>query len=110
LPFDKDFADFGEINEDLSESLNISEVIHQAVVEINEEGTVEVAATGVQMQHADFAMAKLNFNCNQPFLFIIHDKISRNILFLGKLVKPEQVNLSQSSFFKNLKKSFCIHC
>jgi serpin B len=90
LPFD-DNADFTGINADES-GLKISKVIHQAVVEVNEEGTEAAAATAVIMVTRCAAIRPvpiIEFNCNRPFLFVIHDKIHHSALFLGKFVKPE---------------------
>lgn len=91
MPFDENKADFTGINAD-EPGLHISKVIHQAVVEVNEEGTEAAAATAVIMMTKCAAIRPapiIEFNCNRPFLFIIHDKIHHSALFLGKFVKPE---------------------
>ena len=88
LPFNQSKADFTGINSD-PDGLHISKVFHKAVVEIDEEGTVAAAATGIMMASCMVAIQEPHeFNCNRPFLFIIHDNIHNNILFFGKLVKP----------------------
>ena len=87
--FDRAKADFTGINTN-PDGLYISKVIHKAVVEINEEGTEAAAATAVMMmtRMAILHQDPHEFNCNRPFLFIIHDNIHKNILFFGKYVKP----------------------
>jgi hypothetical protein len=67
--------------------LFISKVIHQAFVEVNEEGTEAAAATAVSMSRSRSSEVPIEFNCNRPFIFIIHENVHNSILFLGKLVK-----------------------
>jgi len=67
--------------------LKISKVIHQAYVEVNEEGTEAAAATAVTMR-LKAIMRHPVFRADHPFIFlIIHKKIG-NILFIGRVVKP----------------------
>lgn len=84
--FDSMKADFSGISD--SSDLFISKVIHQAVVEVNEEGTEAAAATSVIMQKRCMVMVE-EFRCNRPFIFLIHEKKSNGILFIGKFMKPE---------------------
>lgn len=80
MPFETE-ADFSGA----SSGLYISRVIHQAVVEVNEEGTEAVAATVVKMKvKRSLESAPLEFICNRPFFFLIHDKLKHSILFLGR--------------------------
>lgn len=89
LPFDQARADFSGINTSPT-GLYISKIVHQAVVEVNEEGTEAAAATGVIMMTR---MAVLDqprdFICDRPFLFVIHERNHNTTLFIGKYVKPE---------------------
>ncbi|RMZ97199.1 plasminogen activator inhibitor 2 [Brachionus plicatilis] len=89
LPFDELKADFSGITSD-PQGLYISEVVHQAVIEVNEEGTEAAAATGVIMR-GRMTMNKppSNFICDRPFLFLIHEKMHSLILFFGKYAKAE---------------------
>lgn len=88
LPFDRGQADFsGMRDKSNQEQLFLSAVFHQAVVEVNEEGTEAAAATGAVMV-TYCMMDPIEFNCNKPFLFIIHDKIKSTPLFFGKYAKP----------------------
>jgi len=41
-----------------------------------------------QVATSKIGMAPLEFNCNKPFLFVIHDNVFDNILFIGRYVKP----------------------
>uniref|UniRef100_A0A674NZ37 Serpin B6 n=1 Tax=Takifugu rubripes TaxID=31033 RepID=A0A674NZ37_TAKRU len=68
--------------------LVLSEVIHKAFVEVNEEGTEAAAATGaVFTLHC--AVFPQNFYADHPFLFFIRHNPSRNILFAGRYCSPE---------------------
>lgn len=72
-----------------SSSLYISQIIHQAVIEVNEEGTEAAAATIVDMRiKRSLQPSPVEFICNRPFLFLIHDTLKHNILFLGRFANP----------------------
>lgn len=87
--FDSSKADFSKMTQE--KGVFISKVIHQAVVEVNEEGTEAAAATAVtMMKRSALAMDfPEEFICDRPFLFVIHDKKSNGVLFMGKYMKPE---------------------
>jgi len=85
---------FGE-NADFSgmtgeKDLYISQVIHQAFVNVNEEGTEAAAATVVRMGVTGIEAAKIRkvFKADHPFIFLIHDNETGNILFLGRVSNP----------------------
>jgi serpin B len=65
--------------------LFISLVIHQAEVEVNEEGTEASAATAVVHKRGAPPTA---FVADHPFLFLIRDRQSGSILFMGRVVNP----------------------
>jgi serpin B len=89
LPFDENQADFSGIADEPN-GLYISKVVHQAVVEVNEEGTEAAAATGVvMMTNCAMVDEPIDFICNKPFLFVIHEKVNNNVLFYGKYSKPQ---------------------
>ena len=69
--------------------LFIGQVIHQAFVDVNEEGTEAAAATAVIME-AGSAMPQQPkvFNADHPFLFLIQEKKTGNILFMGRVSNP----------------------
>jgi serpin B len=64
----------------------ISAVVHKAFVEVNEQGTEAAAATAVVV----FTSARLPFRADHPFLFLIRDKSTDCVLFLGRIVNPIQ--------------------
>jgi serpin B len=69
--------------------LFISAVIHQAYVDVNEEGTEAAAATGVVMRLTSTMPDRTPvFQADHPFLFLIRDNTSGSILFLGRVSDP----------------------
>jgi len=68
-------------------SLYISQIKHKAAVEVNEEGTEAAAATAVEMATKSFRIDK-EFRADHPFFFMIRDRQSGTILFMGRMVNP----------------------
>jgi len=85
--FDGAKADFSGI--DGRKDLYISKVIHKAFVEVNEEGTEASAATGVIMERTCIERT-VTFKANHPFIFLIRDKNTGCILFMGKIINPNE--------------------
>jgi serpin B len=77
------------------ERLKISEVIHQAFIDVNESGTEAAAATAVVMMRATAAPGPPPppppvFRADHPFLFMIRDRRTGTILFLGRVIDPRK--------------------
>ena len=68
-------------------NLYISEVIHQAFVKVDEKGTEAAAATAVMMDLTAMMPHKV-FEADHPFIFIIQQKETGNILFMGRVSNP----------------------
>jgi serine protease inhibitor len=71
-------------------NLVLSQVIHKAFVNVDEEGTEAAAATIVSVYAAS---ARIEppipvFRADHPFLFLIRDTQSGAILFLGRVMNP----------------------
>ncbi|MBD2481708.1 serpin family protein [Planktothrix sp. FACHB-1365] len=66
--------------------LSIKKVFHQAFIDVNEEGSEATAATGVSM---GVRSRPPSFEANHPFIFLIRENHTGNIMFLGRLVNPE---------------------
>ncbi|MFY9426643.1 MAG: serpin family protein [Caldicoprobacterales bacterium] len=75
-----DMADFSGIRNDLS----IYDVLHKAVIEVNEKGSEAAAATVVEMRVTS-ALEPTIFSADRPFVFIIADLKTDSILFIGKV-------------------------
>lgn len=67
--------------------LMITTAIHKAFVEVNEEGT-EAAAATVWSVGESMAMPKDTFYADHPFIFMIRENSTGNILFIGRVVDP----------------------
>ncbi|NOQ56134.1 MAG: serpin family protein [Nanohaloarchaea archaeon] len=91
-----DYANFTGMLEqndsNIYEGLKIREVIHQAFVEVNEEGTEAAAATAVVMDKSvSMRLPRIaTFRADHPFIFLIQDKTTGTILFLGRVSNPDQ--------------------
>ncbi len=64
--------------------LFVSEAVHKAFVEVNELGTEAAAATAINLNESGGVL----FKADHPFIFLIQDNITNDILFIGKIVDP----------------------
>ncbi|HWB55138.1 MAG TPA: serpin family protein [Tepidisphaeraceae bacterium] len=86
--FDPAHADFSGIIG--RRRLFISDVIHKTFVDVNEKGTEAAAATGIVCASSLRLMGlpPVVFRADHPFLFLIRDRNSGAILFMGRIVNP----------------------
>ena len=84
-----DFSGINGIKPPADEAFFIAAVFHKAFVDVNEEGTEAAAATGVTMETLGMPEPPPVFRADHPFVFMIRDKASGNILFLGRLMNPK---------------------
>jgi serine protease inhibitor/ankyrin repeat protein len=68
----------------------IGEVIHKAYVDVNEEGTEAAAATAVVGMMGGMPAPPPVFRADHPFLFLIQENSTGNILFMGRVTNPIQ--------------------
>jgi serpin B len=78
-------ADFSGM--DGTRLLYIDQVVHKAFVVVNEEGTEAAAATAVIMVLGMPPPVPV-FRADHPFLFLIREKRTGSILFLGRVANP----------------------
>lgn len=77
---------------DGSQKLYIADAIHKATIDVNEEGTEASAATaGVIVEKGPGSQPRQppEFRADHPFLFLIEDTDSGNILFMGRVTNPQ---------------------
>jgi serpin B len=83
-------ADFSGLT--TSQKLFISAVVHKAYVDVNEKGTEAAAATGVAIKptSAPVSLQKATFRADHPFVFLIRDRKTGSVLFLGRVTDPRK--------------------
>jgi serpin B len=84
-------ADFSDMVEDSHGDvrLQVEDVFHRAVVEVNEEGTVAAAATVVTMNlECRRPKPPVDFVADHPFAFFIVEELSGAVLFAGHVLDP----------------------
>jgi len=91
LPFSSK-ADFSGITG--KKNLAIDKVIHKAFVDVSEKGTEAAASTAVVLKEIGSAMPNkeknIYFKADHPFIFMINDNATGQILFVGVLNQPEK--------------------
>ena len=78
-------ANFGNVSD--CNELFVSDVMHKAFVEVNEEGTEAAAATAIPI---GINCSPQKFRASHPFMFFIKDDATGAIVFMGRLMNPKQ--------------------
>lgn len=79
-------ADFTGISGSLP--LTIDDVLHQAVITVDEEGTEAAAATAVVFETGGIPEDPVTVSVDRPFLYAVLDRQTGAVLFLGRLLDP----------------------
>ncbi|XP_067134334.1 intracellular coagulation inhibitor 2-like [Centruroides vittatus] len=74
-------ADFSGINGNYD--LYVSDVLHKAVMEVNERGSIVTAASNIQLFYHSSTLSV--FHANHPFLFYVLGRKTNMILFAGRV-------------------------
>lgn len=82
------FSDLANLSKITSGPLMVNKVIQKAVIEVNEQGTVASAITGVQIMSRSMKIRHKIFNANHPFMFFIEHVQTKIILFAGRVTEP----------------------
>jgi serpin B len=88
--FDQRRADFSGITDD-PDGLVVSEVVHEACVEVDENGTEAAAATAIVFLAGGIEEPEpdpILFTVDRPFIFLIRDDATGAILFMGRMTDP----------------------
>lgn len=73
------------------EPLQISDAVHEAVVEVDETGTVAAAATAV-IATRSASVSQHVVTLDRPFMFVLHDTTTGATLFIGQIVSPDKAS------------------
>ncbi len=85
--FDPSNADLSGITTD--EKLFIQQVVHQANLDVDEEGVTAAAVTvALGLGGAGEPPPHVDFKVDKPFLYFIRDRQSGTILFMGRVTDP----------------------
>lgn len=70
--------------------IKIGQIMHKALIEVNEEGTEAAAATAVEMVGRSMQPAPkpVPFVVDRPFLFLLTDQNTGAVLFMGRIDDP----------------------
>ena len=85
--FDGNRADFSGMYTKMSPNMSISSILQKTFIEVNEAGTEAAAATVVMMAPTGAYLQPpepIPFNCNRPFLYLIRNDATGDILFMGE--------------------------
>jgi serpin B len=77
-------ADFSGMN-GRPHDLFISLIVHEAFIEVNEQGTEAAAATGIVLKRGPRPRTLV---ADHPFIFLIRDTESGSVVFLGRIMQP----------------------
>ncbi|MBM3695380.1 MAG: serpin family protein [Actinobacteria bacterium] len=84
--FDPGAADFSGMSAE--DRLFISDVIHEAFIKVDEEGTEAAAATAVIIDLTSAPIEVMELSVDRPFLFSLYDRTTGQVLFLGRVLDP----------------------
>merc|ERR1719232_1359908 len=78
-------ADFSGISD---ERLEVSDVVHETRIEVNEEGSEAAGVTGILLDLRGGLTETPEMTLNRPFIFVIQDQENNIPLFIGKIASP----------------------
>jgi serpin B len=88
VAFEAGRADFSRMTASDADRLFISLVLQKAFVDIDEEGTEATAVTVVVIKVTSTQPSQpATMRVDRPFLFLIRERLSGTVLFMGKIVK-----------------------
>jgi serpin B len=74
-----------------SQPLKVQTVVQKAHVAVDEEGTTAAAATGMAFRATSAVIPPVQMQVDRPFVFLLRDLASGQVLFLGRLTDPRQL-------------------
>ncbi len=82
----ENLADFSRMTP--RNDLKITQILHEAFIEVNEKGSEAAAATAVIMGIKMAPALQIVLKLDKPFLFFIVEKSQNLVLFMGRVAKP----------------------
>ncbi len=87
--FDAKNADFRPMIEGARDEVYLSDVVHEAFINVDEAGTEAAAATAAVMTRKGMPQPpQAKFVADRPFTFVIVDKPTGEILFIARVLRP----------------------
>ncbi|CAG0896913.1 unnamed protein product [Darwinula stevensoni] len=71
--------------------IQVSDIFHKALVEINEEGTIAAASSGIVVVPLSLSYPSpetIFVRADHPFIFFIYDFETSQVLFMGRIMDP----------------------
>ena len=100
--FNADTADFSNMSE---RDLFVGDGIHVAKIEFSEDGVKAAAVTVFIMRDSDIAMPEkkniIDLKFNKPFMFLIRDKKTGEVWFMGQVYEPNLWKNDASEYRRN---------
>ena len=84
--FDSQLADLTGMSDEID--LYITDVLHKAYIDVNEEGTEAAAATVVSVGTTSMPADSWEITLDHPFIYVIYETTSNTIVFMGRFVAP----------------------
>lgn len=85
-------ADLSKMTENNSKDLYISSINHKSYIEVNEQGTKASAATSASIDKMALENVPIDIEFDRPFIYIIKQSNSDDILFFGAVYTPTLSN------------------
>ena len=84
--FDAGEADLSKI--DGKKDLYVSDVLHKAIIEVNEKGTEAAASTVISVGTTSLPAQSYELNFDHLFIYVIYETTTNAIIFMGRVVEP----------------------
>ncbi|XP_051579201.1 protein Z-dependent protease inhibitor [Myxocyprinus asiaticus] len=81
----EDSADLTGLSKDAG--LKVSQVLHKAVIEVDEKGTTAAAATSMGITAYSLPAT---FIVDRPFFFFLYHEATHSLMFMGRVIDPTQ--------------------
>lgn len=83
------FQDIADLSGMASDNrLFVDDVYHKTFISIDEEGAEAAAATGIVASVSSAPSRSFELTADHPFLFLIRDRVTGTILFMGRVTDP----------------------